>query len=50
VLPATLEDLDLSASRGLDRRLVFYLAQGDRFDLVGESRRKADSPLAMPPT
>jgi DNA replication protein DnaC len=28
-LPATLEDLDLSASRGLDRRLVFYLAQGE---------------------
>ena len=27
-LPATLEDLDLSASRGLDRRLVLHLAQG----------------------
>lgn len=28
-LPATVEDLDLSASRGLDRRLVLHLAQGE---------------------
>jgi len=28
-LPATIEDLDLSPSRGLDRRLVLQLAQGD---------------------
>jgi DNA replication protein DnaC len=28
-LPATMEDLDLSASRGLDRRLVLHLAQGE---------------------
>ena len=28
-LPATLEDLDLSPSRGLDRRLVLQLAQGE---------------------
>jgi DNA replication protein DnaC len=28
-LPATMEDLDLSASRGLDRRLVLQLAQGE---------------------
>jgi len=28
-LPATMEDLDLSPSRGLDRRLVLQLAQGD---------------------
>jgi len=28
-LPATTEDLDLSTSRGLDRRLVLQLAQGD---------------------
>jgi len=28
-LPATIEDLDLSASRGLDRRLVLHLAQGE---------------------
>jgi DNA replication protein DnaC len=27
-LPATIEDLDLSAARGLDRRLVLHLAQG----------------------
>ena len=27
-LPATIEDLDLSPSRGLDRRLVLQLAQG----------------------
>jgi DNA replication protein DnaC len=27
-LPATMEDLDISASRGLDRRLVLHLAQG----------------------
>jgi DNA replication protein DnaC len=28
-VPATMEDLDLSASRGLDRRLVLHLAQGE---------------------
>jgi DNA replication protein DnaC len=28
-LPATMEDLDLSPSRGLDRRLVLQLAQGE---------------------
>lgn len=28
-LPATMEDLDLAASRGLDRRLVLQLAQGE---------------------
>jgi DNA replication protein DnaC len=28
-LPATMEDLDLSAARGLDRRLVLQLAQGE---------------------
>jgi DNA replication protein DnaC len=28
-LPATIEDLDLSPSRGLDRRLVLHLAQGE---------------------
>lgn len=28
-LPATLEDLDLSPARGLDRRLVLHLAQGE---------------------
>ena len=28
-LPATMEDLDLSASRGLDRRLILHLAQGE---------------------
>ncbi len=28
-LPATLEELDLSVSRGLDRRLVLHLAQGE---------------------
>lgn len=28
-LPATIEDLDLSPSRGLDRRLVLQLAQGE---------------------
>jgi DNA replication protein DnaC len=28
-LPATIEDLDLSPSRGIDRRLVLYLAQGE---------------------
>jgi len=28
-LPATLEDLDLSPSRGLDRRLILQLAQGE---------------------
>ena len=28
-LPATIEDLDLSSSRGLDRRLVLQLAQGE---------------------
>ena len=28
-LPATMEDLDLSPSRGLDRRLVLHLAQGE---------------------
>lgn len=28
-LPATLEDLDLSPSRGIDRRLVLQLAQGE---------------------
>ena len=28
-LPATMENLDLSASRGLDRRLVLQLAQGE---------------------
>ena len=28
-LPATMEDLDLSPARGLDRRLVFQLAQGE---------------------
>jgi DNA replication protein DnaC len=28
-LPATMEDLDLSASRGLDRRLILQLAQGE---------------------
>jgi DNA replication protein DnaC len=28
-LPATIEDLDLSPSRGLDRRLVLHLAQAD---------------------
>ena len=27
-LPATMEDLDLSPSRGLDRRLILQLAQG----------------------
>ena len=32
VLPATIEDLDLSASRGLDRRLVLHLAQGEWID------------------
>jgi len=31
-LPATIEDLDLSASRGLERRLVLHLAQGDWID------------------
>jgi hypothetical protein len=29
-LPATIEDLDLSPSRGIDRRLVLQLAQGHR--------------------
>jgi DNA replication protein DnaC len=29
LLPATIEDLDLSPSRGLDRRLVLQLAQGE---------------------
>jgi DNA replication protein DnaC len=28
-LPATIEDLDLSSSRGVDRRLVLQLAQGE---------------------
>jgi DNA replication protein DnaC len=28
-LPATIEDLDLTPARGLDRRLVFQLAQGE---------------------
>jgi DNA replication protein DnaC len=28
-LPATIEDLDMSASRGLDRSLVLHLAQGE---------------------
>ena len=28
-LPATIEDLDLSSSRGIDRRLVLQLAQGE---------------------
>ena len=28
-LPATIEDLDLSPSRGIDRRLVLQLAQGE---------------------
>jgi DNA replication protein DnaC len=28
-LPATVEDLDLSPSRGIDRRLVLHLAQGE---------------------
>jgi DNA replication protein DnaC len=28
-LPATIEDLDMSASRGLDRGLVLHLAQGE---------------------
>jgi DNA replication protein DnaC len=28
-LPATMEDLDLSPSRGLDRRLILHLAQGE---------------------
>ena len=28
-LPATVEDLDLSPSRGVDRRLVLQLAQGE---------------------
>jgi DNA replication protein DnaC len=28
-VPATMEDLDLSASRGLDRRLILQLAQGE---------------------
>ena len=28
-LPATIEDFDLSPSRGLDRRLVLQLAQGE---------------------
>jgi DNA replication protein DnaC len=28
-LPATLEDLDLAPSRGLDRRLVLQLAEGE---------------------
>ena len=28
-LPATIEDLDISSSRGLDRRLVLQLAQGE---------------------
>src|SRR5512136_2742683 len=28
-LPATIEDLDLAPARGLDRRLVLQLAQGD---------------------
>ena len=28
-LPATVEDLDLSPARGLDRRLVLQLAQGE---------------------
>ncbi len=28
-LPATIEDLDLSPSRGVDRRLILQLAQGD---------------------
>jgi DNA replication protein DnaC len=28
-LPATIEDLDISASRGLDRRLILHLAQGE---------------------
>jgi len=28
-VPATIEDLNISASRGLDRRLILYLAQGE---------------------
>jgi DNA replication protein DnaC len=28
-LPATIEDLNMSASRGLDRRLILHLAQGE---------------------
>ena len=28
-LPATMEDLDLSPSRGLDRRLILQLAEGE---------------------
>ena len=28
-IPATIEDLNISASRGLDRRLILHLAQGD---------------------
>jgi DNA replication protein DnaC len=31
-LPATIEDLDMSASRGLDRGLVLHLAQGEWID------------------
>ena len=51
-LPATLEDLDFSASRGPDRRLILHLAQADwiNINLKGESRRKSKSPLPMPAT